>query len=90
MQTNNQVQVFLANLVTMEKNVVYIMKTRGNVGNVSFRYSYFLNECASQGQILLNFIDHLGESFNKGDFSIYNDYLEAIQMVNNYISQYNN
>ena len=88
MQSNISVSEIISNLVIMEKNVEYIMRTRGNVGNVSFRYTFFSDKCASQGQELLNYIDYIGESLNRGDFSVYNDYLETIQMFNLYISQY--
>lgn len=88
MQSNVSVSEIISNLLIMEKNVEYIMETRGNVGNVSFRYTYFLDDCASQGQKLLNFIDYIGESLNRGDFSVYQEYLESIEIVNSYISQY--
>lgn len=88
MQSNISVTEIISNLSIMEKNVEYIMKTCGNSGNVSLRYTYFLNDCASQGQKILNFIDYIGESLNRGDYSVYQEYLESIEIVNSYISQY--
>jgi hypothetical protein len=88
MQSSIDVSTVVANLSIMENNVIYIMQTCGNSGNVSLRYGYFLNDCASRGQELLNFIDFLKESILQGDYSVYGDYLNGIQVINSYISQY--
>lgn len=84
----NSVSNILSTLVSCENNVKNIMYTIGNAGNVSLRYNFSTNPCVNDGQDLLNGIDYIGNAFNQGNFSVYNDYLTLMSMYNQYVSKY--
>ena len=84
----NSVSEILGTLVSCENVIKNIMYTVGNAGNVSLRYNLPTNSCVSEGQDLLIGIDYIGNSFNQGNFSVYNDYLSLMSMYNQYVSKY--
>jgi hypothetical protein len=84
----NSVSEIMGSLISCENVIKNIMYTVGNAGNVSLRYNASFNPCVIEGQNLLNAIDYLGENFNRGNFSVYNDFIFVMNDYNQYVSKY--